>query len=120
MDEAERCHQLGYIFDGKLLATGTPKQLVENTPFYTWKVSGEKLNALALKLQKQPGIEMITRFGTEIHIIGKNAEQLANTLEPYLADPHYIIQPVKPLLEDVFIYLMQPDASPELSKSTAP
>ena len=42
MDEAERCHQLGYISYGKLLATGTPKQLVENAKFYTWKVSGEK------------------------------------------------------------------------------
>lgn len=113
MDEAERCHQLGYICYGKLLATGTPKQLVENTPFYTWKVSGENLNALALSLQKQPGIEMITRFGAEIHIIGANAEALAHTLEPYLANPHYVIQPVKPLLEDVFIYLMKPDASSE-------
>ncbi len=117
MDEAERCHQLGYICYGKLLATGTAKQLVENTPFYTWKVSGENLNALALSLQKQPGIEMITRFGAEIHIIGANAEALAHTLEPYLANPHYVIQPVKPLLEDVFIYLMKPDTSSEGASS---
>lgn len=117
MDEAERCHQLGYICYGKLLATGTPKQLVENTPFYTWKVSGENLNALALSLQKQPGIEMITRFGAEIHIIGANADALAHTLEPYLANPHYVIQPVKPLLEDVFIYLMKPDTSSEGASS---
>ena len=30
MDEAERCHQLGYISHGKLLTTGTPKQLIDN------------------------------------------------------------------------------------------
>jgi ABC-2 type transport system ATP-binding protein len=27
MDEAERCHRLGYIADGELLATGTPAEL---------------------------------------------------------------------------------------------
>lgn len=111
MDEAERCHQLGYICYGKLLATGTPKELVENTKFYTWRVSGDKLNDLALALHNQPGIEMITRFGAEIHIIGSNAETLAHTLESYLNNPNYTIQPVKPLLEDVFIYLMKPDSA---------
>jgi ABC-2 type transport system ATP-binding protein len=109
MDEAERCHQLGYISYGKLLATGTPKQLVENTKFYTWKATGDNLNSLAHELQKKPGIEMVTRFGTEIHIIGADSLILANTLEPYLANPHYTIEPVKPLLEDVFIYLMKAD-----------
>lgn len=111
MDEAERCHQLGYISYGKLLATGTPKQLVENAKFYTWKVSGENLHSLATKLQHKPGIEMITRFGNEIHIIGNDASLLAHALEPYLANPQYTFRAVKPLLEDVFIYLMKPESS---------
>ncbi len=111
MDEAERCHQLGYICYGKLLATGTPKQLIENSTIHTWKASGEKLNDLALALQEQPGVEMITRFGTEIHIIGANEKQLTHTLEPYLNNPDYTLVPVKPLLEDVFIYLMKPDSN---------
>lgn len=109
MDEAERCHQLGYISYGKLLATGTPKQLVDNAKFYTWKVSGENLAILAADLQRKPGIEMITRFGNEIHIIGADPKILANILEPYLANPQYHFQAVKPLLEDVFIYLMKPE-----------
>jgi len=29
MDEAESCDELGFIFDGKLLATGNPKELIE-------------------------------------------------------------------------------------------
>lgn len=111
MDEAERCHQLGYISYGKLLATGTPKQLVENAKFYTWKVGGENLHILATELQHKPGIEMITRFGNEIHIIGNDASLLSYALEPYFADPKYHFQAVKPLLEDVFIYLMKPESS---------
>lgn len=111
MDEAERCHQLGYISYGKLLATGTPKELVENAKFYTWKVSGENLTILTADLQHKPGIEMITRFGNEIHIIGSDPQILANLLEPYLANSQYHFQAIKPLLEDVFIYLMKPEIS---------
>jgi ABC-2 type transport system ATP-binding protein len=46
MDEAERCHRLGYIAYGKLLALGTPAQLIEKSGFETWQVAGAGVNAV--------------------------------------------------------------------------
>src|SRR5207302_4558465 len=40
MDEAERCHRLAYIADGKLLATGTPDEVLHLFKLSTWEVAG--------------------------------------------------------------------------------
>src|SRR5258708_39429918 len=36
MDEAERCHRLAYIAYGKLLATGTPDEILHLFKLATW------------------------------------------------------------------------------------
>ncbi|MDB5799856.1 MAG: transporter related, partial [Rhodocyclales bacterium] len=61
MDEAERCHRLGYIAYGRLLAHGTPGELVEQSGFSTWNVSGADTNELAAKLEALPAVELVTR-----------------------------------------------------------
>ena len=43
MDEAERCHKLGYILDGRLLAQGTAKEIVASQSLVTWAVTGDDL-----------------------------------------------------------------------------
>src|SRR5213075_1238918 len=40
MDEAERCHRLAYIAYGKLLAQGTPDEILHLFKLSTWEVSG--------------------------------------------------------------------------------
>ena len=36
MDEAERCHRLAYLSNGKLLAQGTGPELIELSGLHTW------------------------------------------------------------------------------------
>lgn len=71
MDEAERCHRLGYIAYGRLLASGTPRELVANSGLHTWQVSGAT-QPLFAALNGQPGIELITRFGNTLHLSGRD------------------------------------------------
>src|SRR5207245_4238275 len=40
MDEAERCHRLAYIAYGRLLAPGTPEEVLHLFKLATWEVSG--------------------------------------------------------------------------------
>ena len=40
MDEAERCHRLAYISNGKLLAHGTVDEVIAHVGLTTWSVSG--------------------------------------------------------------------------------
>ncbi len=106
MDEAERCHRLGYIAYGKLLACGTPKELIQQSQFITWQVEG-RVDDLLPVLQHHPAVALITRFGTSLHINGLDAETLAHAIVPFRqrSDLHW--QLITPQLEDVFIHLMQ-------------
>ena len=106
MDEAERCHRLGYIAYGRLLACGTPDELVTNSSLHTWQVSGQT-QAIFDALNGQPGVDLITRFGNTLHLSGQNADRLIQAITPWRTQPDTQWQPIKPQLEDLFIRLMQ-------------
>lgn len=106
MDEAERCHRLGYIAYGKLMALGTPKELVANSGFVTWRVTGEGLNELAGKLQNGPGVGAVTRFGHTLHVSGENTASLDDAIAPFRTNAMQVWQLGEPELEDLFIQLM--------------
>ena len=106
MDEAERCHRLGYIAYGKLLANGTPQELIRQSQFSTWLVEGN-VDSLLPVLQYHPAVTLITRFGSSLHLNGLDAAQLASAIEPFRQQPDLHWQLISPQLEDVFIHLMQ-------------
>jgi ABC-2 type transport system ATP-binding protein len=41
MDEADRCHQVGILYDGQLIATGTPESLKAELPFAVIEVKAK-------------------------------------------------------------------------------
>lgn len=106
MDEAERCHRLGYIAYGRLMALGTPGELIQQSGLHTWRVSGEGLAALALALQGRPGVKMVTRFGNTLHVSGAQADALQAAISPWQNDVALSWEPGRPELEDIFIHLM--------------
>src|SRR5450631_355052 len=107
MDEAERCHKLGYILNGSLLAQGTASEVIASQALVTWAVEGEDLPALAAKLRALPAVEQVASFGTVLHVTGSNRERLKAALEPFMEDPGLRWREVAPGLEDVFIHLMR-------------
>ncbi|MEC5398084.1 ABC transporter ATP-binding protein [Uliginosibacterium sp. H1] len=107
MDEAERCHRLGYIAYGKLLAMGTPPELVERSGFVTRNVSGADVGALSHELEALPAVTMVTRFGNTLHVNGLDEGALDTALAPYRARGELQWEAGKPSLEDVFIHLMR-------------
>lgn len=106
MDEAERCHRLGYIAYGQLMALGTPKELVANSGFVTWRVSGNDLNELATVLPGRPGVDRVTRFGGVLHVSGADRDALALAIEPFRHHVGRHWEAGEPELEDLFIHLM--------------
>jgi ABC-2 type transport system ATP-binding protein len=105
MDEAERCHRLAYIFNGKLLVRGTVAEVVRGAGLTTWTVGGENLLALAEQLRSKPGVEQTVAFGNELHVSGTDPAALAAAIQPFRTD-QYRWREIGPGLEDVFIHLM--------------
>jgi len=106
MDEASRCHRLGYIAYGNLLAHGTVAEVVKTAGLTTWEVSGENLPALADKIRGRPGVEQVVAFGTTLHVSGRDAEKLRASVAPFMANG-YRWTKIDSGLEDVFISLME-------------
>jgi len=111
MDEAERCHRLAYIFEGRLLATGTAAEVVANAKLVAWAVTGPDLPALAAALRARPGVDQVTPFGGTLHVTGHEAALLERTVQELGTDPRHHWQQIEPGLEDVFINLMQDAAN---------
>ena len=107
MDEAERCHKLGYILNGRLLAQGTASEVIASQSLFTWAVTGDDLGALTPRLRALPEVEQVAPFGNTVHVTGIDHERLRAALAPLMAEPGREWHEVEPGLEDVFIHLMR-------------
>src|SRR6266581_829411 len=106
MDEAERCHRLGYIAYGRLLAQGTADEVVRRSGLSTWQVTGTDVLLLANELRARRGIEMVVPFGAALHVSGVDAAALDEAIAPYRERPELQCRRVPAGLEDAFIRFM--------------
>ena len=102
MDEAERCHRLGYIAYGQLVAHGTPAELVAGSGLAARRIDGPGLQALAARIEGDPAVRTLTRLGDTLRACGPDAAALDALLAAAAADCR--IEAVPPTLEEVFIY----------------
>ena len=109
MDEAERCHRLAYISYGKLLATGTPHEVLHLVRLSTWEVSGppSKLSELNSALKGSSGVSHVTAFGNTLHVSGEQEAALEKAIAPFLQQQDMVWRKAQASLEDVFIHLMK-------------
>ena len=112
MDEAERCHRLVYIAYGRLLATGTPDEILRARPLAAWTVSGPDLAGLSARLRDLPGVAQVTAFGNTLHVTGDDAAALEGAIAPLRALPGLTWRRAEAGLEDVFIDLMRGEEDP--------
>src|SRR5262245_41752033 len=88
MDEAERCHRLAYILDGRLMAHGTAAEVIAHSHLTTWSVSGPGLLELADALRQRPGVQQAVVFGTTLHVSGDDEAVLEQAIEPVRTPPY--------------------------------
>ncbi len=107
MDEAERCHKLAYIFGGKLMAQGTPKEVVEREKIATYVIRDGNLMKFSEVLKGLPGVDQTLHFGNTLHVSGVHAELLKKTLQELKQNWKFDMEPIDTSLEDVFVHLME-------------
>ena len=116
MDEAERCHDIAYIFNGNLIARGTNDQLIEQSGLVTFEAEGPRADRLARELAGQPGIDMVAPFGAALHVSGTDRVSLEKAIAPH-RHPPFRWHEVEPTLEDVFIHLMRTHSPDRVSEA---
>jgi ABC-2 type transport system ATP-binding protein len=113
MDEAERCHEIAYIFNGRLIARGTGDAVIAESGLVTFEAEGPRADRLGRELASKPGVDMAAPFGEALHVSGTDRAALEAAIQPYRRDPYRWTE-VQPTLEDVFIHLMRTHAPPEV------
>jgi ABC-2 type transport system ATP-binding protein len=106
MDEAERCHLVGYLLDGKLLISGTVPDIIAQSHLSTWRVSADNMVDVTRVLRQAPGVEMATSFGMQLHVAGVDAVLLQQAIDDVVVRYNAKAEKTHPTLEDIFIHTM--------------
>ena len=106
MDEAERCHRIGYIAYGRMIAVGTVEEVVEAAGLSTFIVHGPDLSALAEEIAGLDGVEQVAPFGNTLHVVGTDRARIEAALRPIGERTGISVEPGETSLEDVFIQFM--------------
>ena len=113
MEEAERCHQLAFLAQGKIVAEGTPTTIKESLIDIRLYIINLAYSPLTMKyLSDIKGIVLINQFGDELRIMVK-PECNIETIQEILEDELHVKSKLKESeldLEDVFIALTQDKA----------
>ncbi len=111
MDEAEYCDRLALIYQGRIIAMGTPSELkVKTLPQGIFEVECDPLVTGLDLLKKQPWTAESAVFGDGLHVIGKEGVDLEREINT-LFEKHGVLLKrmgrIRPSLEDVFVSLIE-------------
>ena len=106
MDEAERCHRIHYISYGKLIASGTVDEVVQNAHLTTYILEGIDAPRAAKMLPGMPGVDQVAPFGMTLHVVGRDAKALKASVKEVSSGLDVSVREGKTSLEDVFIQFM--------------
>src|SRR6185295_3314102 len=76
-DEAERCHRLAILDEGRLVAEGPPGELADNIDAAVLEIAAQDVRAARHALDGQPFVKSVAQLGTRLHAL----------LDKQLADP---------------------------------
>jgi len=109
MDEAERCSSLAYIYEGHVLASGSPDEicaLPDVTPPGTvrYAVATDDVMATFRRVHDVRSVRDATIFGRDIHVVVDRDVSAAELAQALAMDPSRV-SVIRPSLEDAFVAL---------------
>lgn len=113
LDEAEYCNNIILINAGKLIATGSPKQL--KTTYITYPIFEVDTSDVVTSLETlrtEPWVVEISLFGTYLHVGVREEEEGKRQIASVLTAKGLTVkrmERISPSLEDVFLHLLEQD-----------
>ena len=110
MDEASRCHRVGFMKNGCIIAEDTPSNLRARLSGRVLELRGSPLNLLRHVAHQDSDVEDVQAFGDRLHIRVKEAkaQDVLSRLKSEIRNAGGQVdelRSVPPILEDVFIAL---------------
>jgi len=106
LDEAERCHRVALLHQGRLLFCDTPQELKSRLRGAVLAVRSSEPRAVRDCLQGAPGISSLVMTGDGVHLVVDDAPRRAPELVARLtaSAPFEKIEHVTPSIEDLFVH----------------
>jgi ABC-2 type transport system ATP-binding protein len=106
MDEAERCHGLAILAEGRLVAEGAPRQLMDAVDADVFEIEGADGSEAPRLIRELPWVHGVTQLGIRLRVLADRGQQDAAGALRALLGQHGIpatVEPTHPSLEDVFV-----------------
>ncbi len=105
MDEAERCTRLAILDHGRVVADGTPHDLMANLPGRTLLVEADKPREAQRSLKDLPGVIAMAQIGTSLRVLAKAGADFEQQVAERMKSAGLVAQvhAIAPNLEDVFV-----------------
>jgi ABC-2 type transport system ATP-binding protein len=108
LDEAERCHRLALLDQGRLIQCDTPAALKQKMPGALVAIGSPDPRRVRSAIEGAPGVQTVVLVGDGVHLVVDDARRIAE-LERRLGDqgvPYERIAQVTPSVEDLFAALL--------------
>jgi ABC-2 type transport system ATP-binding protein len=105
MDEAERCHTLAILDHGRLVANGSPHELMKNLPGSTVRITCAEPRHMQQALVGESHVLGVAQIGSDLRVLTDLRDDNGDALRERVRaiDPRAHVEPVAPNLEDVFV-----------------
>jgi ABC-2 type transport system ATP-binding protein len=109
MDEADRCHVVGFMRGGKLLASDTPRNLQGLIAGVVLEVQAQPRHAAEIALRALPGVRDVQVFGDRMHVVADAAPAEDQWCQHLAANGVTLLalRAIPPTMEDVFMHLQR-------------
>lgn len=109
MEEAERCHRIGFIWQGNLVACGTPETIKkEFIKEHILNLKCSETNRAYKILKSAAAVKDVSLYGDEIHIAVQDAQKMIPVIKEMLVSSNIDaseLKQIRPSIEDVFVTL---------------
>ena len=106
MDEAERCHRLAILSQGRVVAEGTPEILMNELPLQVIEVQAKDVDRARNELHGLPQVKSLAQLGLRLHVlIDRQTQDAPGLVRDRLAKAGIAaqVEATRANLEDVFV-----------------
>ena len=110
LDEAERCHRVALMHDGRLHRIGPPAELRQSLGLQRLEVRAEDLSRAETTLAEQEGIVDVQRFGDRLDVMVADLQAGERTVRAALGGVGLRLDGVRagaPTLENTFVAILR-------------
>jgi ABC-2 type transport system ATP-binding protein len=106
LDEAERCHRLALVHQGRLLLCDSPARLKARMPGDVLQIGSPAPGAVRDELRRAPGVSSVLVVGDGVHVVVDDAARRVPEIRIRLEAatvPFTEVAPTVPTIEDLFV-----------------